>query len=163
MGQLASLGRRDQGRRYAIRHEQREFLKADDSVLSRQMDALQNWFFWTWKIGVSTEMGYATSPFWHYRAGLENGWMPTDPRGAYGTCNTLGMPGSAFNGTYPATATGAVRASHELSLMCRIHQPPSPLTKWLPTTSSLPLRWDHLLELLRHPCSQRRRSLCSRH
>jgi hypothetical protein len=108
VGQLANMGRRDQGWRQAVCHEQRKFKHRETSA-KRQMDALQNWFFWTWKIGVSTEMGYATSPFWHYKAGLENGWMPTDPREAYGTCNTLGMPGSAFNGTYPATATGAVR------------------------------------------------------
>jgi hypothetical protein len=50
------------------------------------MDALQNWFFWTWKIGNSTELGYAPSPFWHYKLGLEQGWIPADPRSAGGYC-----------------------------------------------------------------------------
>jgi hypothetical protein len=51
-----------------------------------QMDALQNYFFWTWKIGNSTEFGFPTSPFWHYKLGLEQGWMPEDPRAAAGIC-----------------------------------------------------------------------------
>lgn len=50
------------------------------------MDALQNWFFWTWKIGNSSRSGEIESPAWSYQLGLEQGWMPTDPRQAYGTC-----------------------------------------------------------------------------
>jgi len=50
------------------------------------MDALQNWFFWTWKIGNSSVSGVVESPAWSYQLGLEQGWMPTDPRTAYGTC-----------------------------------------------------------------------------
>jgi len=49
------------------------------------MDALQNWFFWTWKIGNATN-GTVQAPFWSYQLGLENGWMPTDPRAANGVC-----------------------------------------------------------------------------
>ncbi|OCF34165.1 exo-beta-1,3-glucanase [Kwoniella heveanensis BCC8398] len=71
------------------------------------MDALQNWFFWTWKIGNSTVKGYQTSPQWHYKLGWENGWMPTDPRAAGGFCKGIGIGGNQFAGTYPASATGS--------------------------------------------------------
>ncbi|KAF7353600.1 Glycoside hydrolase [Mycena venus] len=47
------------------------------------MDALQNWFFWTWKIGNSTA-GKIEAPQWSYQLGLQEGWMPTDPRQAVG-------------------------------------------------------------------------------
>ena len=50
------------------------------------MDALQNWFFWTWKIGPSSQSGQVESPAWSYQLGLQNGWMPTDPRQASGVC-----------------------------------------------------------------------------
>lgn len=50
------------------------------------MDALQNWFFWTWKIGPSSASGKVETPGWSYQLGLENGWMPKDPREASGVC-----------------------------------------------------------------------------
>ncbi|KAF9012075.1 glycoside hydrolase superfamily, partial [Cyathus striatus] len=43
------------------------------------MDALQDYFFWTWKIGNSSVMGKVESPAWSYQLGLEQGWMPKDP------------------------------------------------------------------------------------
>lgn len=58
------------------------------------MDALQNYFFWTWKIGNSTVKGYPTSPMWHYKLGLEQGWMPKDPRAAGGYCQNIGVGGN---------------------------------------------------------------------
>lgn len=57
------------------------------------MDALQNWFFWTWRIGNSTEMQYPTSPMWNYKLGVENGWIPADPRVAGGFCKSIGVAG----------------------------------------------------------------------
>ncbi|KIK63584.1 glycoside hydrolase family 5 protein [Collybiopsis luxurians FD-317 M1] len=50
------------------------------------MDALQNWFFWTWKIGNSSVTGKVESPAWSYQLGLQQGWMPIDPREAVGVC-----------------------------------------------------------------------------
>ncbi|KAF8630431.1 hypothetical protein AX15_002978, partial [Amanita polypyramis BW_CC] len=50
------------------------------------MDALQNYFFWTWKIGNSSVTGQVEAPAWSYKLGLDNGWMPLDPREADGTC-----------------------------------------------------------------------------
>ncbi|KAF8436891.1 glycoside hydrolase family 5 protein [Boletus edulis BED1] len=55
------------------------------------MDALQNWFFWTWKIGASSSSGVVESPQWSYSLGLQNGWMPLDPRTASGTCADKGI------------------------------------------------------------------------
>jgi len=50
------------------------------------MDALQNYFFWTWKIGDALSTGKVETPAWSYKLGLEQGWMPTDPREAHGAC-----------------------------------------------------------------------------
>ncbi|EDR10975.1 glycoside hydrolase family 5 protein, partial [Laccaria bicolor S238N-H82] len=50
------------------------------------MDALQDYFFWTWKIGNSSVSGTVETPAWSYQLGLENGWMPKDPRQAIGAC-----------------------------------------------------------------------------
>ncbi|KAF8636641.1 hypothetical protein AX17_003449 [Amanita inopinata Kibby_2008] len=50
------------------------------------MDALQNYFFWTWKIGNSSVTGKVETPAWSYKLGLDNGWMPADPREADGVC-----------------------------------------------------------------------------
>ncbi|KAK2460379.1 hypothetical protein APHAL10511_007544 [Amanita phalloides] len=50
------------------------------------MDALQNYYFWTWKIGNSSKTGTVQSPAWSYQLGLNNGWLPLDPREADGAC-----------------------------------------------------------------------------
>ncbi|KAI0727191.1 glycoside hydrolase superfamily [Fomitopsis betulina] len=66
------------------------------------MSALQNFFFWTWKIGNSSVSGKVESPQWSYQLGLQYGWMPTDPRMAEGVCN----PSSVFNPPLSAWQTG---------------------------------------------------------
>lgn len=66
------------------------------------MDAMQHYFFWTWKIGESTTWGTIASPLWSYKHGLEGGWMPTDPREATGACGG----GSPWVGPLPASKTG---------------------------------------------------------
>ncbi|KAJ7133535.1 glycoside hydrolase family 5 protein [Mycena epipterygia] len=71
------------------------------------MDALQNFFFWTWKIGNSTVLGTSSSPLWHYQLGLERGWIPKDPREAIGHCASVLSSSQIFDGTMPASATGA--------------------------------------------------------
>ncbi|CAL1711948.1 unnamed protein product [Somion occarium] len=73
------------------------------------MDALGDWFFWTWKIGNSTA-GIVQSPLWSYQLGLENGWMPTDPREAIGKCASLGVQGNPFAGTFESWQTGGAGA-----------------------------------------------------
>ncbi|KAJ7845429.1 exo-beta-1,3-glucanase [Mycena olivaceomarginata] len=71
------------------------------------MDALQNFFFWTWKIGNSTVLGTSSNPLWHYQLGLERGWIPKDPREAIGHCASVLGSSQIFDGTLPASATGA--------------------------------------------------------
>ncbi|KAG9009474.1 hypothetical protein FRB94_014241 [Tulasnella sp. JGI-2019a] len=79
------------------------------------MDALQNWFFWTWKVGNSTASGTVEAPFWSYQLGLQNGWMPTDPRAAVGVCGgasprsalTPQMTGGAGAGTFAQSVRAA--------------------------------------------------------
>lgn len=90
------------------------------------MDALQNWFYWTWKIGNSTVLGKATSSVWDYQLGLAHGWIPVgpfilllsreprvtrvilDPREAIGHCASVLGNSSRFDGSHPSTATGGV-------------------------------------------------------
>ncbi|KAF8886220.1 glycoside hydrolase family 5 protein [Gymnopilus junonius] len=72
------------------------------------MDALQNFFFWTWKIGNSTVLGTSSSPMWHYRLGLQQGWVPKDPRDAAGHCASVLGSSQIFDGNFPSTATGGV-------------------------------------------------------
>ncbi|TFK51805.1 glycoside hydrolase family 5 protein [Heliocybe sulcata] len=89
------------------------------------MDALQNWFFWTWKIGNSTETGKVESPAWSYQLGLQNGWMPTDPREAVGVCGDSApwQPPLAPSAT-GGSGAGQIAASVSASLA------------WPPTTVS---------------------------
>ncbi|KAG2050896.1 glycoside hydrolase family 5 protein [Suillus hirtellus] len=70
------------------------------------MDALQNWFFWTWKVGNSSTTNSVQSPLWSYQLGLQYGWIPTDPRTAVGTCAALGVTGPQFDGVYLPYQTG---------------------------------------------------------
>ena len=64
--------------------------------------SLQNYFFWTWKIGNSSVSGRVESPAWSYKLGLDNGWMPTDPRQAAGACGNT----SPWNGPLSPSQTG---------------------------------------------------------
>ncbi|KAJ7758995.1 glycoside hydrolase family 5 protein [Mycena maculata] len=73
------------------------------------MDAMQDWFFWTWKIGNATD-GVVSSPLWSYQLGLQGGWMPTDPRTANGTCAALGANSAPFDGVFSAWQTGGAGA-----------------------------------------------------
>jgi len=75
------------------------------------MDSLQNYFFWTWKIGNSSISNTVESPLWSYQLGLQVGIIPTDPREAYGACSSLGVDsGSPFLGTYSSWQTGGAGA-----------------------------------------------------
>ncbi|KAI0831504.1 glycoside hydrolase [Trametes gibbosa] len=92
--------------------------KADMKQFALQsMSALQNWFFWTWKIGNSTVTGRPPSPAWSYQLGLQEGWMPTDPRLSEGACDSSDpfngplqpwQTGGAGAGQIPATAQAAL-------------------------------------------------------
>ncbi|KAF8654052.1 hypothetical protein AX16_003587 [Volvariella volvacea WC 439] len=78
------------------------------------MDALQNYFFWTWRIGPSLRTGKVETPAWSYSLGLQEGWMPADPRDATGVCGNTSpwtpplqpwQTGGAGAGDVPAEAT----------------------------------------------------------
>ncbi|KAL0578127.1 hypothetical protein V5O48_003870 [Marasmius crinis-equi] len=74
------------------------------------MDATRDYFFWTWKIGKSLTNNRVEAPLWSYQLGLENGWMPKDPREADGYCAKLGITDNSFAGTYQPWMTGGVGA-----------------------------------------------------
>lgn len=61
------------------------------------------------QIGNSTA-GTVQAPLWSYKAGLDGGWMPIDPREAVGKCAELGASGDTFVGTYSAWQTGGAGA-----------------------------------------------------
>ncbi|KAH8832309.1 hypothetical protein DL96DRAFT_1551508 [Flagelloscypha sp. PMI_526] len=61
-----------------------------EAVILATLDGLQDFFFWTWKIGESTNLKTSSSPMWHYNLGLEH---------------VLGSS-SIFNGQHPAMAIG---------------------------------------------------------
>jgi len=73
------------------------------------MDATQDWFFWTWKIGPALD-GVVRSPLWSYSLGLQNGFMPTDPRDSTGVCAALGVDSDPFPGTFSTWQTGGAGA-----------------------------------------------------
>ncbi|KIM40964.1 glycoside hydrolase family 5 protein [Hebeloma cylindrosporum] len=78
------------------------------NVTLASMDALQNFFFWTWKIGNSTQLSTSSCPMWHYKLGLQQGWIPKDPRDAVGHCARILSSTQVFDGNYPSSATGGV-------------------------------------------------------
>ncbi|GJN94706.1 hypothetical protein Rhopal_007797-T1 [Rhodotorula paludigena] len=58
-------------------------------VAESHMDAIRNFFFWTWKTGYSQELGMIANPMWNYQLGLQEGWVPKDPRAAIGVCPSV--------------------------------------------------------------------------
>ena len=62
---------------------------AYQQVAYAHMDATQNWFFWTWKIGNSIKTGLPANPMWSMKLGLQQGYFPKDPRLYVGTCNRV--------------------------------------------------------------------------
>ena len=77
------------------------------------MDALGDWFFWTWKVGPAAGSngegeGAVRAPLWSYSLGLEGGWIPRDPRDARGACESFGAaPSHPFDGAYAPAQTGS--------------------------------------------------------
>jgi len=93
------------------------------------VDATSNTQFWTWKVGKSSITGKVPNPLWSYQLGLQENYIPRDPRPqAYqGACAALAkslslggqtfvswtpplqsyMTGGAGAGNIPASATAA--------------------------------------------------------
>jgi glucan 1,3-beta-glucosidase len=61
------------------------------------------------QIGNSTA-GRVEAPLWSYQLGLQNGWIPDDPRQAVGVCGALGTTSQPFNGSYASWQTGGAGA-----------------------------------------------------
>jgi glucan 1,3-beta-glucosidase len=61
------------------------------------------------QIGNSTA-GIVEAPLWSYQLGLENGWMPKDPRAAVGMCAAVGAAGPTFDGKFQPWQTGGAGA-----------------------------------------------------
>ncbi|GAA5890080.1 hypothetical protein JCM5296_004763 [Sporobolomyces johnsonii] len=76
-------------------------------VAEAHMDALRHWFFWTWKTGYSTQLGMIANPMWNYQLGLEQGWVPTNPRTAIGVCPGLASSNELAYTSMPAPTLSA--------------------------------------------------------
>ncbi|PPQ78311.1 hypothetical protein CVT25_011682 [Psilocybe cyanescens] len=74
---------------------------------SASMDAMRDYFFWTWKIGRSNR-GIVEAPLWSYQHGLEGGWMPKDPRSAIGACGS--STGPVWRGEFESWMIGGAGA-----------------------------------------------------
>ncbi|KAI0639516.1 glycoside hydrolase [Trametes polyzona] len=100
----------------------------------QSMSALQNWFFWTWKIGNSTVSGRPESPAWSYQLGLQEGWMPTDPRESEGACDNS----EPFSGSLKAWMTGGAGAGQiAATVQAALAWPPPSLTN-VADTAAIP-------------------------
>ncbi|KAF8651973.1 hypothetical protein AX16_004616 [Volvariella volvacea WC 439] len=98
-------------------------------VTLASMDALQNFFYWTWKIGDSSVLGTSSCPMWHYKLGLEMGWIPRDPREAIGHCASMLNETQPFDGQYPSTATGGFGAGSVADWQTSMHSfPPATIS-----------------------------------
>ncbi|KAF6750558.1 glycoside hydrolase superfamily [Ephemerocybe angulata] len=67
--------------------------------ITASFDAFGDFFFWTWKIGPS-KAGRVEAPLWSYKLGLDNGWIPKDPRTSLGKCTSLGIASTPWIGTF---------------------------------------------------------------
>lgn len=89
-------------------------------------DALGDWIFWTWKIGPS-QAGTIQAPLWSYQLGLQNGWIPKDPRTAQGKCASLNVNISFFPGNFLPWQTGTP-SSIPASSSTQFPWPPTSIT-----------------------------------
>ncbi|KAH7107071.1 glycoside hydrolase [Auriculariales sp. MPI-PUGE-AT-0066] len=107
---------------------------------SAMMDAFgSNFFFWTWRIGPSTRFNNTIqAPDWSYELGLQEGWIPKDPRTASGTCTKLGYDShSSFDGAYDTWQLTGEGATLNPATTEAYPWPPASLTG-LPDGGALP-------------------------
>ena len=62
------------------------------------------------QIGNSSVTGIVSAPMWSYSLGLQQGWMPQDPREAVGICGTLGVQFNQPVNSFPSWQTGGAGA-----------------------------------------------------
>jgi glucan 1,3-beta-glucosidase len=84
-------------------------MKAGFLLLAQaNMDAYGDHFFWTWKTGYSPALGKIANPQWNYQLGLAEGYMPTNPRSAIGTCASLNPSSSPLPTPTLTPGTGVI-------------------------------------------------------
>ncbi|KAG2043401.1 glycoside hydrolase superfamily [Suillus americanus] len=90
---------------------------------------------WSLPLEQTRSQRFVQSPLWSYQLGLQNGWIPTDPRTAVGTYAALGVTGPQFDGVYQAYQTGGPGAGTIVasSVTSYGQYPPTPI-------NGLPLR-----------------------
>jgi glucan 1,3-beta-glucosidase len=89
------------------------------------MDALGNSFFWTWRIGESSETGRVMAPFWSYKLSVQEGWAVVDPRTSKGNCERLGQTGNSYSGTMNTNSAGGPGAGSSVPSLDTYAWPPT--------------------------------------
>ncbi|KAI8443758.1 glucan 1,3-beta-glucosidase [Phakopsora pachyrhizi] len=110
-----------------------------DLAFSAQ-DAMQNSFFWTWKIShsIRSKSGLKPNPMWDYQLGLKEGWIRPDARRSIGGCaivaakQGLTAPVQQWSGLFEDWQVGSKNGSAssiDASELARYGQwPPSAIT-----------------------------------
>ncbi|KAI9629153.1 hypothetical protein KEM48_010999 [Puccinia striiformis f. sp. tritici PST-130] len=76
--------------------------KSIADLAATSQDAMQNSFFWTWKISRSIRTPeLKPNPMWDYQLGLQQGWIRPDARGSVGACAAVA---AQQGGTIPVQA-----------------------------------------------------------
>ncbi|KAI0322258.1 glycoside hydrolase [Amylostereum chailletii] len=109
-----------------------DFKQSMKTFALSSMDALQNWFFWTWKVGNSSTSNSVEAPAWSYQLGLQQGWMPTDPRVAAGACGNTDPRGST--GLSPSQTGGSGAGNIKPTDTVNYAWPPTTVTNAGPIT-----------------------------
>jgi glucan 1,3-beta-glucosidase len=79
--------------------------------------------------------GVIQTPLWSYKLGLDNGWMPTDPRTANGTCASYNVNLPRFDpASFAPSQTGAGNGQVDPTALAKFGQWPPPTISGLPDT-----------------------------
>ncbi|MBW0518499.1 hypothetical protein O181_058214 [Austropuccinia psidii MF-1] len=84
-------------------------------LAATSQDAMQNSFFWTWKISQLNRAkdGLKPNPLWDYQLGLQQGWIRPDARKSLGACNLIAKkegttaPQQSWSGEFADWQVGA--------------------------------------------------------
>ncbi|CAH7686391.1 glycoside hydrolase superfamily [Phakopsora pachyrhizi] len=74
-------------------------------VAQAYQDTMIHSFFWTWKIGNSTNQDHTPNPMWNYQLGLSAGYIRKDARRSSGKCPELALQQKQPLTTYPWVGT----------------------------------------------------------
>jgi glucan 1,3-beta-glucosidase len=79
------------------------------------------------------------TPLWSYQLGLQNGWMPKDPRAANGTCDSYGYNYARFNNSFAPYQTGGGDGTIVASASSSFGQWPPPTISAFPSSMAYSL------------------------